>query len=505
MRRSHSSLRLGKSVLLLALITLAAAPFAFGSGKPPGRPPGPGGEPPRPRIGPGANTAVSSSGCFANELQPNDDESSALVRIGFSIQFGPRYYSSLYVNNNGNVTFAGPSSTWTPYDLASSAQPVIAAFLADVDTRGDGSGATHWGNTTYAGHPAFCVTWGDANGTGVGYYDGHADALNYFQLLLVQRSDQGNGSFDIVFNYDQIEWEAGDLNGGYGGLCSDGCNPPVVGYSNAAGDSYEVDGSSAPGAFLDGSGTALASSSNVGVAGRFVFAQRSTHPDSTQSMLWSGFVAPSPSLSHPVYGQVTLPAVTCNVAGVAAFWVGYDGETTSPVEQDGASATCSQPGAAPRYSLWWELFPDLQQPVRLPANVTIGAGDTVAMSVSARKGWTTYGYSTQPERIAFRLQVKSPGGSTIFNWSTTKTPKSALPFASSECIVETPELAEPRAHATVFVRLPYFDTVTFSSCSALSDAAPSSLTHLDIFRSSQWLTTSTLNGSQFSVDWLASG
>ena len=52
-------------------------------------------------------------------------------------------YTSLFINNNGNVTFKAPSSTFTPSQISAGANnPIIAAFWADVDTRGpDGTGA----------------------------------------------------------------------------------------------------------------------------------------------------------------------------------------------------------------------------------------------------------------------------------------------------------------------------------------------------------------------------
>ncbi len=52
-------------------------------------------------------------------LPAGDDNSSAAVNIGFTLNFFGTNYSSLYVNNNGNVTFDAPQSTYTPYDLTS--------------------------------------------------------------------------------------------------------------------------------------------------------------------------------------------------------------------------------------------------------------------------------------------------------------------------------------------------------------------------------------------------
>jgi len=136
---------------------------------------------------------------------------------------------SLWVNNNGSVTFDRSLSTYTPFGLASTSAEIIAPFFADVDTRAAASQTVRygWGNTTYEGHRAFCVNWVD-----VGYYSGHTDKLNSFQLLLVNREDSSDpGDFDIVFNYDKVQWETGDASGGSGGL---GGTSAVAGRSPAS-------------------------------------------------------------------------------------------------------------------------------------------------------------------------------------------------------------------------------------------------------------------------------
>ena len=82
---------------------------------------------------------VSADACTANNLAANDDSSSSQVALPFTLNFYGRNYNSLWVNNNGNVTFTGPLSTFTPFGLIAANTPIIAPFLADVDTRGNGS------------------------------------------------------------------------------------------------------------------------------------------------------------------------------------------------------------------------------------------------------------------------------------------------------------------------------------------------------------------------------
>ncbi len=213
-------------------------------------------------------TVVGASGCEANVLPPNDDGSTGEIQLPFGLDFFGARYTSLWVNNNGNVTFGGPMSTYTPFDINASTPPIIAPFFADVDTRGAGSGLTTYGTTTFEGRPAFCVDWPN-----VGYYDEKMDRIDDFQLLLVQRGDVAPGDFDIVFNYDRIDWETGDASGGEDGL---GGIPAGAGYSNGdgqAGDFYQLPGSLEAGALLDSNPLTGLVYNDAGSAipGRYVF------------------------------------------------------------------------------------------------------------------------------------------------------------------------------------------------------------------------------------------
>ena len=200
----------------------------------------------------GAFAGTVVSGFDANTLAPNDDGSTGLVDIGFTASFFGNEYTQLYVNNNGNVTFDFSQGTYTPYDLNTTGRVIIAPFFADVDTRSAGSPVTY-GVGTYDGQSAFGVNWVD-----VDYYRSSVDhaARNSFQLILVDRS---NGDFDILFNYDTIQWETGTASSGSAeGL---GGYSARAGYSNGTltpGTFFELPGSAVNGAFLDGGANALA-------------------------------------------------------------------------------------------------------------------------------------------------------------------------------------------------------------------------------------------------------
>ncbi len=215
---------------------------------------------------------VDEDSCTQHELTANDDGSSDQVDLPFAINFYGHIRNKVWVNNNGNITFNGGLTTYTPFGLADTQEAIIAPFFADVDTRGSGSDTVKWGwgDLAYDNHRAFCVTWKN-----VGYYSAGTDKLNSFQLLLVDRSDISSGAFDIVFNYGQVQWETGSASGGVDGL---GGSSAVAGFASGDGvaaGSIQLPGSAIPGSFLDSSPTALVKGKlGSNIPGRYVFTVR---------------------------------------------------------------------------------------------------------------------------------------------------------------------------------------------------------------------------------------
>jgi hypothetical protein len=218
-----------------------------------------------PIAGP-AQAAAIVPGFNSTTLPANDDDSTDSVALGFSFNFYGTSYSTAFVNNNGNITFASALGTFTAFPLLSTNAVIIAPFFADVDTTGAGSGIVSYGTGTFGGQQAFGVNWPN-----VGYFANGDDKLNDFQLLLVDRSDIGTGNADIYFNYGAMQWESGNASGGSNGL---GGSCARAGFSNGIDDAYELAGSATCSALIDGGANALNTASNIGAPGRQLFQVR---------------------------------------------------------------------------------------------------------------------------------------------------------------------------------------------------------------------------------------
>ncbi len=227
----------------------------------------------------GGHSAIRE-GFDLNSIAQNDDDVSPYAPLGFYVTLGSKTFSSTYVNPNGNLTFVASLARYTPdlpftapgddSDSGTSGFPTImlAPFFADVDTRFPSPCVTTYSTGVVDNHAAFA-----ANYVNVGYFDEHADKLNSFQVVLIDRSDIAVGDFDVEFNYETLNWETGDVSPprtfvvpGFGG------DPARVGYKYDT-TAYEVPGSGIAGALLDSNFTTglIYGSKNSSVPGRYVY------------------------------------------------------------------------------------------------------------------------------------------------------------------------------------------------------------------------------------------
>jgi MYXO-CTERM domain-containing protein len=201
------------------------------------------------------------AGFGPNVLPPNDDQFTDAIPIGTEFPEGLWFfgsvYRSLYLNNNGNITFSRQLGEYTPSPFPVASQPMIAPFWADVDTRGLPPPAQN--NVNWFTSPGrFIATWHL-----VGYFGSHDDLQNSFQLILTDQRARNPGDFDVEFRYERCEWTTGDASGGTGGF---GGTPAQAGFD--AGNLRDF--FALPGSFTRGI-LNVCTTSNVGVAGLWQF------------------------------------------------------------------------------------------------------------------------------------------------------------------------------------------------------------------------------------------
>ncbi len=202
-----------------------------------------------------------------NSLIRNDDSPSAMIDLSSAFPAGLRFYgslyTSLYLNTNGNVSFAGALSTFTPDPFPVAARPMIAPWWGDVDTRNTALVPATRNLVYWDIQPGtFTATWYD-----VGYFSSAVDLLNSFQLIITDASAFGvAGSFDVEFRYNRCEWTTGSASGGVGGL---GGTPAQAGFDAGDDTNYLTLPGSRTMAILD-----VCTTSNVGETGVWRFQVR---------------------------------------------------------------------------------------------------------------------------------------------------------------------------------------------------------------------------------------
>ncbi|OFY85899.1 MAG: hypothetical protein A3F72_08175 [Bacteroidetes bacterium RIFCSPLOWO2_12_FULL_35_15] len=173
------------------------------------------------------NGSGGSGGPGTSPDYRNDDWTTPLINLPFTFCFYGSNQTSFYLNNNGNISFGAPYSTFTATGFPSTLYEMVAPFWGDVDTRNLSSGLVYYKITP----TALIVQWDS-----VGYYDTYADKVNTFQLIITNSADPliPNGN-NVSFCYKDMQWTTGDASGGSGGF---GGTPATVGANKGDGVNY---------------------------------------------------------------------------------------------------------------------------------------------------------------------------------------------------------------------------------------------------------------------------
>ena len=194
----------------------------------------------QPMMGVGLLFPLDETFTLAAPPSGTDDTSSGEIELGFSFNLFGVEYDSVYINANGNITFDGPFSSFTPASFPIAERKILAPFWADVDTR-NGLGDI-WYKLE---ENSLIVTW-----TQVGYYDQLGDKRNTFQVAISDGSNPSIcGGNNVAFSYGDMQWTTGGASGGilgFGGLSAtvganagNGTDYFMIGRFDRPGTNYE--------------------------------------------------------------------------------------------------------------------------------------------------------------------------------------------------------------------------------------------------------------------------
>ncbi|MGE0635049.1 MAG: gliding motility-associated C-terminal domain-containing protein [Bacteroidia bacterium] len=164
-------------------------------------------------------------GSYTLAMGPNDDGSTGLISLPFTFCLYGTSQNSMYINNNGNISFGTSYGTFSSNPFPDPGFVMVAPFWADVDTRGTGQ-VWYKVTPTYA-----IIRWNN-----VGYYSSQTDKINDFQLIITNGTDPiiPNGN-NVAFCYGDMQWTTGSASNGVGGF---GGTPATVGANLGDGTSF---------------------------------------------------------------------------------------------------------------------------------------------------------------------------------------------------------------------------------------------------------------------------
>lgn len=177
-------------------------------------------------------STMPTDGSLSINIGTYDTNCGSTPTSAFSVNIGGTTYSSLFVNENGIISFGAPITAGTGTPLGSLTTPAFAPFFADGQINQDGSryGLQYgWTDSSFGFPDSFWVTYSNFTPQG----DPSASP-NIFQVGLV---DIGGGDFDLIFNYEVINWDMSAI----------GAQAGVVTSLNNA---FLLNGAFIPGAYL---------------------------------------------------------------------------------------------------------------------------------------------------------------------------------------------------------------------------------------------------------------
>jgi len=177
-------------------------------------------------------------------LYRNDDGSTTAINLPFTFCLYGQQYNSCFINNNGNISFGAPYSTFSASAFPSGQYVMVAPFWGDVDTSNPQSGVVHYRLTS----TSLTVLWDR-----VGYFNAMADKVNTFQVVISNGQDPiVPGGANVSFCYGDMQWTTGAASSGINGF---GGTPATVGCNLGDGVNFiQIGRFDQPGTAYDGPG-----------------------------------------------------------------------------------------------------------------------------------------------------------------------------------------------------------------------------------------------------------
>jgi PEP-CTERM motif len=123
-----------------------------------------------------------------------------------SINYYGTRYNSVFVNENGLLTFGAASAATSTADLLNLGLPAIAALLTDFDyVNGAGSVRYGWGPIDTG--PGFFISYGVRSSS-------TSSDFSRIQVGFIN-IDNATGDFDLEFNFDKIVFDGGGATAGF--------------------------------------------------------------------------------------------------------------------------------------------------------------------------------------------------------------------------------------------------------------------------------------------------
>ncbi|HTA84126.1 MAG TPA: nidogen-like domain-containing protein [Bacteroidia bacterium] len=142
-------------------------------------------------------------------LYRNDDGVTNAIKLPFSFCYWGKTIDSVYINNNGNISFDQQYSSYSPSGFPLLDYEMVAPFWGDVDTRLNTSSSTQSGVVYYKITPDYMIVQWDSVGY-YGYYSEQDSLLNSFQVIITNGNSpiipKGN---NVEFCYGNMQWTSG--------------------------------------------------------------------------------------------------------------------------------------------------------------------------------------------------------------------------------------------------------------------------------------------------------